>query len=124
MEKTGFYKKDLIIQQDYNFDGTINKAIKQKSFQALKILMQHVLVDLNEHVYYDLIMFNLRQLLECSKIEINEFFERTITEKKTRNDEGFCNLEIAFKNIKLPGFSEKANEFMKVPILNDFNLWK
>ena len=86
-------------------------------------MMKHIF-DQNEHVYQDLIMFNLKNLLECTKIEINEFFERTITEKKTRNDEGFCNLEIAFKNIKLPGFSEKANEFMKVPVLNDFNLWK
>ena len=69
-------------------------------------------------------MFNLRQLLECSKIEINEFFERTITENKNRNDEGFCNMENPFKNIKLPGFSDKPNEFAKVPKLNDFNLWK
>ena len=63
--------------------------------------MTHILVDLNEHVYQDLIMFNLKNLLQCSKIEINEFFERTITEKKNKNDEGFCNLEISFRNIKL-----------------------
>jgi len=68
-------------------------------------------------------MLNLRKLLECSKIEINEFIERTITEDKNRNDEGFCNLEIPFKNIKLPEFSEKANDYMKVSKLYDYNLW-
>jgi len=68
-------------------------------------------------------MFNLKNLLECSKIEINEFFERTITEKKNQNDEP-CNLEISFKNIKLPEFSEKPYDYMKMPKLNDFNLWK
>ena len=68
-------------------------------------------------------MFNLRNLLECTKIEVNEFFERTITEKKNSNDEGFCNLEISFKNIKLPEFSEKANDYMKIPKLHDYNLW-
>jgi hypothetical protein len=85
--------------------------------------MTHILVDLNEHVYQDLIMFNLKNLLQCSKIEINEFFERTITEKKNKNDEGFCNLEISFRNIKLPEFSEKPNDYMKIPKLQDFNLW-
>ena len=84
--------------------------------------MKHIF-DQNEHVYQDLIMFNLKNLLECTKIEINEFFERTITEKKSQNDEP-CNLEISFKNIKLPEFSEKPNDYMKIPKLNDFNLWK
>ena len=84
--------------------------------------MKHIF-DQNEHVYQDLIMFNLKNLLECSKIEINEFFERTITEQKNQNDES-CNLEISFKNIKLPEFSEKPNDYLKVPKLYDFNLWK
>lgn len=77
--------------------------------------MSHILIDLNEHVYQDLIMFNLKSLLECSKIEINEFFERTITEKKNHTEEGFCNLEISFKNVKLPEFSEKPKDYLKVP---------
>ena len=72
-------------------------------------------------------MFNLKELLECPKIEINEFFDRTITERKNRNDEGFCNLEISFKDSQLPDFSDKENTYMKFPNkktkISDLTVW-
>ena len=85
--------------------------------------MSHILNDSNEHAYVELIMCNLKTLLECPKIEINEFFERTITEVKSKDGEGFCNLETSFKNKQLPEFSDKSNEYLKMAKLNDYNLW-
>ena len=49
---------------------------------------------------------------------------RTLTEQRSGIEEPCCNLEIEFKSIKLPDFSDKPDEFKKISKFNDFNLWK
>lgn len=49
---------------------------------------------------------------------------RTLTEIKGGTEEPCCNLEIEFKSIKLPDFSDKSDKFMTMSKFNNFNLWK
>lgn len=69
-------------------------------------------------------MQNLFTILGCPKIEINDFLNRSFSEKKERNDLGYCDMEMPFKNIDLPVFSDQQRDHMPINEVTDFNKWR
>lgn len=52
---------------------------------------------------------------------MNDFFLMSDTEKKDRDQDGFCNFEITFKNAELPSFSDNENEYLVFWDFEDFH---
>jgi len=97
-----------LLQFDFNLRGSIERALKINSVKALKTLLSHFFDKLNSHDYYPLIMNDLALVLDNKQVEINEFFELSAPEKKSKKPGAFCNIEIPFKKeINLPVFSDQ-----------------
>ena len=72
-------------------------------------------------------MFNLPLILIQTKIQINDFFIRSVSERNELSpDVGFCNMEIPlpFKNLELPSFSDRQNNQFYIKDLKDYYNWK
>ena len=86
-------------------------------------LLEHILVEINSSAYQEIIMYDLPLILQCQKIRIYDFFNFSKSSDK-KNDKGSCNMEIPFKNIELPVFSEVPSEYLKIDDIWDFNKWR
>ena len=64
-------------------------------------------------------MNDLDIILDQKQICINEFFEISQSEKKDTHA-GFCNIEISFKKVELPVFSDQECEYQRI---NDFEIF-
>ena len=71
----GFFPKLRVLQFDFNFRGSIERALKINSVKALKTLIDYFFLNINSYDYYPLIMKDLSMILDNKQIEINEFFE-------------------------------------------------
>ena len=70
-----FFPKLRVLQFDFNFRGSIERALKINSVKALKTLIDYFFVNINSFDYYPLIMKDISMILDNKQIEINEFFE-------------------------------------------------
>ena len=105
-----------MLQMDFNFRGTFERALESNFTKALKTLVSFFFDEIDTQDYYHLIMNDLELLLESDQISINEFFQ--VSEKEAlEKDKIFCNIEIPMKQLELPIFSDQPAEYIKV---NDF----
>lgn len=56
-----------------------------------------------------------------AQLNINDFYSISDAEKKDRVSEGFCNIEIPFKNAELPVFSNVEREYFTKMKFDDFH---
>ena len=112
LTRINFAPKISIISKDLNFSSTIERAIRYKQFKSANLILQHTLTFVNTGQYQELIMNDLPVILDSKQVPINEFFQISESDRKEREQEGFCNFEIAFRNQDLPLFSNKTSEYI------------
>ena len=66
-------------------------------------------------------MSDLPVIMRSAQLDINEFYSISVAEKKDRSSEGFCNIEIGFKNAELPVFSNVEKEYFANMKFDDFH---
>lgn len=59
MRETGHLQEVLILGIDFNFNGTIRRALDLRSYKALQYLLDYILEKLNTFNYQSMIMFDL-----------------------------------------------------------------
>jgi len=64
----------MMLQMDFNFRGTFERALESNFTKALKTLVSFFFDEIDSEDYYHLIMNDLELLLESDQIPINEFF--------------------------------------------------
>ena len=57
-------------------------------------------------------MQDLPVILDSRQVKINEFFKISESDRKDREKEGFCNIEINFKDPEVPVFSDHSKEYI------------
>jgi hypothetical protein len=100
--------KVLIMQKDLNLVCTIERALYYKQFKSAKLILNHVHRRINTFDYQPLIMNDLPVIFDSKQVTINEFFRISEAERKDREREGFCNIEINFTDPEVPVFSDKS----------------
>ena len=65
-------------------------------------------------------MFDLDIILDQKQININEFFEISQSEKQDAKAD-FCNVEISFKKVEVPVFSDLECEYQRVDSFENFH---
>ena len=63
-----FHPKSLILQQDLNCIGTIERAIKFNNFKSLKLLLEFLFERLNTHDYHRFVMSDLLLILSTQQV--------------------------------------------------------
>ena len=63
-----FYPKSLILHQDLNCIGTIERAIKFNNFKSLKLLLEFLFERLNTHDYHRFVMSDLLLILSTQQV--------------------------------------------------------
>lgn len=66
-------------------------------------------------------MNDLPVILDSKQVTINEFFQITDSQRKDREREGFCNIEINFKDPEVPVFSDKSREYIVANEFDDYH---
>ena len=64
MKITKFYPKNLLVQIDLNFCGTIGRAFHLVSFQSVKVLLEKVIDEIGAVDYHQFILFDMNVILE------------------------------------------------------------
>ena len=70
-----FFPTIKLFQFDFNFRGSIERALEINSVKSLKTLVDFFFEEINSQDYYPLIMNDLALILDSKQIEINNFFE-------------------------------------------------
>lgn len=71
----GFFPSIKLMQFDFNFRTSIERAFQNNSVKALVTLIDFLFKNINTHEeYYPLIMSDLAALLENKQVNINNFF--------------------------------------------------
>jgi len=71
----GFYPKNLVIRFDFNFIGTLSRGLEMKSMRSVKLITEHILEDIYNMDYYNLVMLELPRLMETQQIDVKNFFK-------------------------------------------------
>ena len=110
-----FYPRKMMINFDFNFNTTIYRGLKMKSMQSIKYLLDYLFDEVNDRVYYKLIMLDLHELMS-SKINSNFslFFDESSDERKSIDRYSYCNMEIPFFNTEIEQFSEYNRQFLPI----------
>ena len=64
----------MMLQMDFNFRGTFERALESNFTKALKTLVNFFFDEIDTQDYYHLIMNDLELLLDSDQLSINEFF--------------------------------------------------
>ena len=116
-----FLAPALLISQDYNYVSTLERGLVLNAVLSVKILLRHVLQEVNTTAYARYIMLDLPCILSQKKLNINEYFERSHAELLDREKEGFCNMESPFDADLLPVFSDQAREYLRLGKFRNFH---
>lgn len=82
----GFFPSIKLMQFDFNFRTSIERALQNNSVKALKLILDYFFKNVNTiDDYYPLIMSDLAALLENKQINVNNFFQIASNEKKQEN---------------------------------------
>ena len=73
-------QQEMLITFDYNYKGTIEKAIKSYQYTVLKKLLEHILTEINSVVYNEFIINDLPAIFRCNNIQVNAFMNKTVPE--------------------------------------------
>ena len=93
-----------MINIDFNFIGTIHRAIESKSFKSIGYLLTHILNTIDTYDYHKYIMYDLYEILQCKKVHIYEFFA-TSKEEQFSNTNELCNMKKMLQSNNLPTWS-------------------
>lgn len=120
--QVGFYQKNMILSQDFNFKTSVERGLDQNAIKSVKMLIRQIFEKINTFEYGHLIMMDLPYILASKKLLINEFFERSFAEMQNkRSGDGFCNMEVPFSSHELPVFSDVALEHFVCKDFDNFH---
>jgi len=63
---------------------TIQRGIHQNLLKSLIVLIEYIFENINSSKYNELIMFDLPLIIKSTKLDINQFFSRSISESKNK----------------------------------------
>ena len=66
-------------------------------------------------------MYDLSIILDQSQVQINTFFDISISERKLEDSIAICNIENQFKNDDMPIFSDQKSEYHRVNEFKNFH---
>lgn len=70
-----FQETCLLLNLDFDMQGTINRAIKCDASESIKLILSTILeLNQNQNDYYDMIMFDFIEILQSRSLEIDFFF--------------------------------------------------
>lgn len=95
--------------------------MKFKAYKSAKVILDTILNVINTFEYQNLISNDLPVILSAQQVEVNEFFTISESERRDRLIQGFCNLEVNFRNVELPLFSDKSREYFVRNSFTDYS---
>lgn len=99
-----FNEEALLVDHDFYFRGTFERAIKLGASQSLRVIFEYIFeINQNPESYYDLIMLDFVQILQCRNLDIDIFFKKPMNEDEvTMANRRILNFERSLTDFSLP----------------------
>lgn len=77
----GYSTRQYLLNCDFNFQGTIERALALSSSKALSAIIETIFAQENTFLYNEMILFDLGVIMKSSSIELHGFFSMRYKDK-------------------------------------------
>ena len=111
-QKSGYFFRQTLINYDFNFQGTIQRALESNSTKSINAIIEAIFEHDNSPAYCELLNLDMVHILASEKVEIPLYFSRQTLEQRVDAKalaKGICSLESVLVDNELPTFSSERS---------------